>query len=111
MYIENLILTDSKDVYKRQIRYMDIIDRTMLYMVTGQAEENERIEIDQINIEGYTIHGGQKESFSVSTDGLTVNIYYCLLYTSILKYALRLCSTDMLFPPPLATGKKIIVIL
>ena len=55
---------------------MDIIDRTMLYMVTGQAEENERIEIDQINIEGYTIHGGQKESFSVSTDGLTVNIYY-----------------------------------
>ena len=41
-----------------------------------RQKKNERIEIDQINIEGYTIHGGQKESFSVSTDGLTVNIYY-----------------------------------
>lgn len=68
--------SEAKKLYTYTIRYMDIIDRTMLYMVTGQAEENERIEIDQINIEGYTIHGGQKESFSVSTDGLTVNIYY-----------------------------------
>ncbi len=68
--------SETKKLYTYTIRYMDIIDRTMLYMVTGQAEENERIEIDQINIEGYTIHGGQKESFSVSTDGLTVNIYY-----------------------------------
>lgn len=68
--------SEAKKLYTYTIRYMDIIDRTMLYMVTGQAEENERIEIDQINIEGYTIHGGQKESFFVSTDGLTVNIYY-----------------------------------
>lgn len=45
---------------------MDITDRTMLAWLQDRQKKMNGIEIDQINIEGYIIHGGQKESFSVS---------------------------------------------
>lgn len=68
--------SEAKKAYTYTIRYMDIINHTVLYLLTGQAEENEQVVINQITIDGYEIHGGQKESFRVSTDGMTVNIYY-----------------------------------
>lgn len=68
--------SEAKKVCTYTIRYMNIIDHTILYLVTGQADENEQIDINQIEFDGYEIHGGQKESFRVSADGVTVNIYY-----------------------------------
>ena len=68
--------SEVKKVYAYTIRYIDIIDHTILYLVTGQADENEQVDINQMEFDGYEIHGGQKESFRVSADGMTVNIYY-----------------------------------
>ena len=62
--------------YKYTIRYMDIADKTILQIMTGTGNEGETIELIQPDIEGYTISKGQKETLLLTSDQITLNIYY-----------------------------------
>ena len=62
--------------YKYTVRYMDIADKTILHIMTGTGNEGEKIELIQPDIEGYTISKGQKETLLLTSDQITLNIYY-----------------------------------
>lgn len=62
--------------YKYTVRYMDIADKTILHIMTGTGNEGETIELIQPDIEGYTISKGQKETLLLTSDQITLNIYY-----------------------------------
>lgn len=62
--------------YKYTVRYMDIADKTILQIMTGTGNEGETIEMIQPDIEGYTITKGQKETLLLTSDQITLNIYY-----------------------------------
>lgn len=62
--------------YKYTIRYMDIVDKTILQIITGTGNEGETIELIQPDIDGYTISKGQKEPLLLTNDQITLNIYY-----------------------------------
>ena len=62
--------------YKYTVRYMDIADKTILQIMTGTGNKGETIELIQPDIEGYTISKGQKETLLLTSDQITLNIYY-----------------------------------
>lgn len=62
--------------YKYTVRYMDIADKSILHIMTGTGNEGETIELIQLDIEGYTISEGQKETLLLTSDQITLNIYY-----------------------------------
>ncbi len=62
--------------YKYTLRYMDIADKSILHIMTGTGNEGETIELIQPDIEGYTISKGQKETLLLTSDQITLNIYY-----------------------------------
>jgi hypothetical protein len=62
--------------YKYTVRYMDIVDKTILQIITGVGKEGETIELIQPDIEGYTMCNGQKEPLLLASDQITLNIYY-----------------------------------
>lgn len=62
--------------YKYTVRYMDIADKSILHIMTGTGNEGETIELIQLDIEGYTISKGQKETLLLTSDHITLNIYY-----------------------------------
>ncbi len=62
--------------YKYAIRHMDVADKTILQVITGVGEEGETIELIQPDIEGYTMCKGQKETLVLTSDQITLNIYY-----------------------------------
>jgi len=70
------IIPDPVKQYKYTIRYMDIADKTILQIMTGTGNEGETIELIQPDIEGYTISKGQKETLLLTSDQITLNIYY-----------------------------------
>ncbi|MTK08420.1 MAG: hypothetical protein F8N38_15210 [Hungatella sp.] len=62
--------------YKYTIRYICIADKTILQIMTGTGNEGETIELIQPDIEGYTISKGQKETLLLTSDQITLYIYY-----------------------------------
>ena len=62
--------------FKYTVRYMDNADKTILQITTGTGNEGETIELIQPDIEGYTISDGQKENLLLTSDQITLNIYY-----------------------------------
>ena len=62
--------------YKYTIQYLDIADKTILQVSAGIGEEKETILIAHPDLQGYELCSGQKESFTLSNDNMTVNVYY-----------------------------------
>lgn len=62
--------------YRYTVRYMDIIDKTILHTLTGVATEGRTIIIIQPVINGYHLCKGQRESFKLTGDSMNLNIYY-----------------------------------
>lgn len=62
--------------YKYTVRYLDIADKTILQIMTGTGNEGEIIELIQPDIEGYTMCKGQKDTFVLTSDQITLNIFY-----------------------------------
>lgn len=62
--------------YKYTVRYMDIVDKTTLQVLTGTGKGGETIQLIQPDIDGYKICKGQKESLTLDTDQITITIYY-----------------------------------
>ncbi len=62
--------------FKYTVRYMDIADKTILQIMTGTGNEGEIIELIQPDVDGYTISKGQKETLVLTSDQITLNIYY-----------------------------------
>lgn len=62
--------------YKYTVRYMDIVNRTILYIMAGTGKEAETIELIQLYIDGYALCKGQKDTLVLSDDQISLNIYY-----------------------------------
>jgi hypothetical protein len=62
--------------YKYTVRYMDIADKTTLKVMTGAGKEGETIPLIQPDIDGYMLCKGQKDVFMLSSDQITLNIYF-----------------------------------
>ena len=62
--------------YEYTVRYMDIADKTTLQVMTGTGKEGETIQLIKPYIDGYKICKGQKDSLTLSSDQITVTIYY-----------------------------------
>ncbi len=69
--------TDAKEKqYRYMVQYLNIHDKSILYMTAGVGEEGRTIGIIQPVIDGYKICRGQKESFKLINDSMILNIYY-----------------------------------
>jgi hypothetical protein len=68
------VIADKEYVYT--VKYMDIADKTTLYMVTGKGKEDDIIQLNPLDIDGYIICEGQKDSIALTSNHFTVSIYY-----------------------------------
>lgn len=66
----------SNPQYKYTIRYMDISDNSTLQTMTGAGSKGETVQLSQPHIDGYKICKGQKQTFTLVTDQITLTIYY-----------------------------------
>ncbi len=79
--------------YKYTVRYLDIADKTILQIMTGTGNEGEIIELIQPDIEGYTMCKGQKDTLVLTSDQITLNIYYQKDITASPSEARKLTGT------------------
>lgn len=68
--------SDAKEYYDYMICYKDVKSGTVLSQVTGRAEKGSVIEIEEIEIEGYDLCTGQQTEMTLSSNNMTVTIYY-----------------------------------
>lgn len=66
----------SEKQYRYNVRYMDIADKTTLQVVTGTGKEGDTIPIIPPDMEGYRLCKGQKNTLVLSSDPITLTIYY-----------------------------------
>lgn len=66
----------SNQQYKYTIKYMDIADKSILQIMTGTGNKGETVQMTLPDIDGYKICKGQKGSFTLNADQITLNIYY-----------------------------------
>lgn len=59
-----------------RVRYMDIADKSTLQIMTGTGSKGETVQLTLPHIDGYKICKGQKETFTLVTDQITLTIYY-----------------------------------
>ncbi len=62
--------------YRYMVQYVDRYDKTILHTVTGGAAQGDMITIMMPVIDGYQICKGQRESFILSGDSISLDIYY-----------------------------------
>ncbi len=67
---------EERKQYRYTVRYMDVMDKTILQVVAGAGTEGELIAILQPVIDGYKPCEGQKESFKLTSDHMLLNVYY-----------------------------------
>lgn len=74
------VISDSQYVYT--IKYLDIEDKATLYVVTGKGKRGDTIQLNPVNIDGYNICKGQKNSFTLTSNNFSVSIYYQKEFTA-----------------------------
>lgn len=73
---ESEIPGDSEGLCIYTIKYMDIDDKSTLQVVTGSGKEGETIQIKPIEINGYRICKGQKDSLILTGNHTNISVYY-----------------------------------
>ena len=67
-------ISDNQYVYT--VKYIDIADKATLYVVTGKGKVGDTIQLNPVIIDNYEICKGQKDSIVLTSNNLTISIYY-----------------------------------
>lgn len=74
------MISDNQYVYT--IKYLDIADKATLYVVTGKGKGGDTIQLKPVDIDGYNICKGQKDNITLTSNNITVSIYYQKEFTA-----------------------------
>lgn len=77
---EPSVISDNQYVYT--IKYLDIADKATLYVVTGKGKGGDTIQLKPVDIDGYNICKGQKDSITLTSNNSSVSIYYQKEFTA-----------------------------
>jgi hypothetical protein len=77
---ESSAISDKQYVYT--IKYLDIADKATLHVVTGKGKGGDIIQLKPVNIDGYHICKGQKDSFTLTSNNFSVLIFYQKEFTA-----------------------------